>query len=487
MSDEIVPGASPSYQVCKQIYEYHPLGAKMAESPIKLAQSQKRDITVAKGPEERVKEAFEAEWKRIGADQIIFNTIKTARMYGIASVASLVDGMPTDQPIDPWSLPDVDISFNVFDPLNTSGSLVLNQNPNERDFQKTQSIAVQGRVYHRSRCRIVLNEDPVYIGYTTSAFGYVGRSVYQRALFPLKSFINTMVTNDMVSLKAGLIVAKIKQPGSIVDQAMKTLTGIKRAILKEAQVGNVLSISPDEAIESLNLQNLDGAYGAARKFILKDIATAADMPAVMIENETLTEGFGEGTEDAKNIARYIDGIRIQAAGLYEFFDHIVQHRAWSPEFYKTIQADFPEYRGRPYKRAFYDWANSFTAVWPNLLKEPDSEAVKTEDVKLKALIASVEVLYPALDPENKVNLVAWFADNLNANKMMFGTPLVIDLEALENYEPPQMQALVEPEEPKPFAAADSDSRERRLRRSRNIASYLTSKVEQAGGRLRIAG
>ena len=43
---------------------------------------------------------------------------------------------------------------------------------------------MQGQQYHPSRARICLNEMPVYLGYTNSAFGYVGRSVYQRALFP---------------------------------------------------------------------------------------------------------------------------------------------------------------------------------------------------------------------------------------------------------------------------------------------------------------
>ena len=31
MSDHIVPGSAPSYQLCKSIYNFHFLGAKMAE------------------------------------------------------------------------------------------------------------------------------------------------------------------------------------------------------------------------------------------------------------------------------------------------------------------------------------------------------------------------------------------------------------------------------------------------------------------------
>ena len=64
--------------------------------------------------------------------------------------------------------------FNCFDPLNTAGSLVLNQNPNEIDFQKVKGIIVNGRAYHRTRTVVIMNEDPIYISFTGSAFGVIG-------------------------------------------------------------------------------------------------------------------------------------------------------------------------------------------------------------------------------------------------------------------------------------------------------------------------
>src|SRR6185503_5172640 len=135
------------------------------------------------------------------------------------------------------------------------GSLVLNQDPNSPDFQKHAAIAVAGQPYHRSRSVTLMNEKPIYISYTTSGFGFVGRSVYQRALFPLKSFIQTMITDDMVTRKAGLLVAKMKQPGSIADNLMAKALGIKRNLLKEASMNNVINIGPDDAIETLDMQN----------------------------------------------------------------------------------------------------------------------------------------------------------------------------------------------------------------------------------------
>lgn len=439
MAEEIQPGSSPSYELCKTIYTYHPLGAKMVELPIRLAQSQKRKITIALGPEERIKDAFEREWEAISADKHIFNVMRLSRIYGISAVAVGADKQNTNKPINYSDLYKQQIYFNVLDPLNTAGSLVLNQNPNAPDFQKHTSIAVSGQAYHRSRSCVMLNEEPIYIEYTSSAFGFVGRSVYQRALFPLKSFVQSMITDDLVTKKAGVLVACIKQLGSISDKVMQQLMGIKRNFLKQSQTGNVISVGHEDKVESLNMQNTDTAMTTARKNILDNIASSASMPAVLINNETFASGFADGSEDAKAVAQYIEGIRAAMGTLYEFFDKIVMYRAWNPEFYKTIQAEFPEYEGIPYLTAFYQWSNSFKAEWPSLLIEPESELIKNAEAKVKSVITVGQVMLPLADPDNKARILQWMQDNLNGNETLFTTALDLDFDAMANYEPPQAE------------------------------------------------
>ena len=117
---DIQPGDDASYQTCKTIYAYHPMGGKLADFPIQMAQSQPRKITVPKGPEERLVEAFEDEWRAISADKHIENVARLARVYGVASVALMVEGVDADKALDFDKLADADISINVFDPLNTS-------------------------------------------------------------------------------------------------------------------------------------------------------------------------------------------------------------------------------------------------------------------------------------------------------------------------------------------------------------------------------
>ncbi len=442
LADDIQPGVPASYQICKTIYAYHPLGAKMAEAPIKLAQSQNRDIEIAGSPEEDLIKAYNAAWKKLNVDNLIKRTMATSRIYGAASIIMGAEGMPTDEPINPSDLPGLDLYFNIFDPLNTAGSITLNQDPNSPDYQRSSYVTAGDKTYHPSSVVTMFNEEPLYIEWTTSAFGFVGRSVYQRALYPLKSYVQSMITDDSVTQKAGLLVAKLKAPGSPIDQRSRTFFGFKREQIKGAKTGQVLSIGLDETVESIDLKNLKDAAEFARNNILKNIATSADMPASIINQETLASGFGEGSEDAKQIARYIDRLRIEMEPLYSFFDKIVQRIAWTEEFYGSIQKKYPEdYSGVSFVRAFTEWKNTFTAEWPNLLTEPDSEKIKVDEAIVNSGTFALSSLLPILDPENKARAAIWLTDTLNERKMMFSSPLILDEEAIAEYEPEESQDI----------------------------------------------
>jgi len=500
MADSIQPGSEPGYQLAKEIYLYHPYGAKIVEAPIELAQSQKREISIPKSPEERVRERFEEQWESDRVDDQIFNTMSLSRTYGAASVAVKLDDKSDDEaePLDFAKLANKDVAFPTFDPLNTAGSLVLNQQPNAFDYQKVRFISVCGRPYHPSRTCVMFNERPIYIAYTSASFGYVGRSAYQRCLFPLQSFVGTMLTDHMVSIKAGLLVMKTKGAGSIVSNVMQAMQAAKRALLKAASIGNVLETGIDDEVETLNMQNLDGAFSMARNNILRNIATAVPMPAKLLMDEAMVEGFGEGTEDAKNIARYVDRFREKMAPLYAFFDRVTQHRAWTPDYYKTIQELYPEeYGSMSYQQAFKQWQNSYRAVWPNLLKEPDSELIEVEDVKLKAVVAMLEVLIPMMDPDNKARVIQWSCDVFNGLKLLFPDPLDLDFEALSEFAETQQQEqaqqaeqMGEPKPPKPFRG-DSQRRgmiryDEAVAKLRRAADDAAVKFERRRDALRVA-
>jgi hypothetical protein len=430
MCDEIEPGADPSYEICKILFLYHPIGQKLAETPIKMAMRLPRVIKIPGGPEDDLVKAFNDQYERDSCHQNIRALATLARVYGNASVALLEKGKDPRTPVKWDELSRADISYNVLDPLNTAGSLVLDQNPNSITFQKHVGISVAGTPYDRSRSVTLFNEQPIYIAYTSSAFGFSGRSVYQRALFPLKSFINTMRADDMVARKAGLIVATIKMVGSVIDAIMNTAAAFKRRMLKVAETDNVISINEGERVESLNLQNLEGPLSVARRNIIENIATAADMPAKILLQETFAEGFGEGTEDANYVADYLDQMRVWLEPAYRFFDHATMHRAWNREFHASLLAKYGKDIGEDYEECFYRWKNSFEATWPTLRREPESVRVQLEETKLQAQLVVAQTLLPIADPDNMGKVLEWLQANLNSSSNLFTNDLDLDIDAL---------------------------------------------------------
>jgi hypothetical protein len=193
--------------------------------------------------------------------------------------------------------------------------------------------------------------------------------------------------------------------------------------------------------------NVDKALAGPRKNILENVAASVPQPAKMLNSESYAEGFGEGTEDAKEVVRYINQERQAVKPVYDFFDPIVMRLAWTEDFFKTIQADVEEYRGMSYAEAFYKWKNAFSAEWPNLLEEPESKLVEVDKIKNESIISALDSLLPQLDPKNKARLIEWAANNLNESKHLFSSPLNLDYDDLENYEPPQPPE--EPSEPRP--------------------------------------
>jgi hypothetical protein len=445
LCDQIQPGSQPDYQICKSIYTDHPLGGKMADGPVSIAQSQAREIAVQEAPSEVV-EAFIREWEEMNADPIIHNYVSLSRVYGISSLVAIVDGQDPSTPLDVNKLADHDIWFNVLDPLNTSGSLVLNQIPTAKDFMKPVRVSVSGETYHPSRTQVMMNEAPIYINYVSSGFGFVGRSVYQRALFPLKSFVRCMILNDMIATKGGTIIAKTKQPGALVTKAMQVVAGIKRNFVKQAQTGNVINIDVEEEIASIDLNNVDKAGTFARNNIVRDCETAADMPAKMLDQETMVSGFGEGTEDARRCAQYVDRIRMKMRPVYRFMDNICQYRAWSKPFHERMRAKYGEGVPASYEDAFSQWRENFSATWPSLLIEPESKQVEVERIKLEGIMSLLTALLSELDPLNKAEMIQTAMDNISVNKRMFAHEFAIDGEALLTFLEEKQAQLAESHE-----------------------------------------
>lgn len=201
----------------------------------------------------------------------------------------------------------------------------------------------------------------------------------------------------------------------------------------------MLSIGKDEDVTSLNLQNIDGALNAARDNIISDIASGSDVPAILIKEEAFSNGFGEGTEDSKAISQYIDGVRQQIEPVMDYFERLVQYIAWNEEFYQSLKNDYPDIITDDYKTTFYQWRREFTATWQELVEESPDKRRESDSKVIQQAIALFSAVSPQVDPENRAAVTEWLASLVNATQTYGEAPLIIDVDALANYEPPKQE------------------------------------------------
>jgi hypothetical protein len=105
------------------------------------------------------------------------------------------------------------------------------------------------------------------------------------------------------------------------------------------------------------------------------------------------------------------------------------------DFFKSLRIDIPELKDT-YSVYFQSWINNFEYRWPSSLKEPESEKVKVDETRFKAIVSMLEVLLPAADPENRATLIKWACENANTNENLFPQRIDLDYESLRDNPPP---------------------------------------------------
>ncbi|CAD6037051.1 anti-CBASS protein Acb1 family protein [Escherichia coli] len=437
----IQPGSDAHYELCKLLWQFHPLGGKLVERPIEMAMCKSRQYNVDTDPDERVVTRFRDTWERMGINEKIKNFFFISRCYGAAAIGVGTLNESCSNPLPGFGLQEDDVYINVWDPLNAAGSMVTDQNPNSPFFQEPQkTLKINGRNWHPSRTLKVFNGTPIYLEYQNSTFGFTGRSVFQRVLFPMRSYIGTMEANDLVSQKAGVLVAKTKPTGAVATGLMNVTSKIKRKFVKIAKNYGVINVAPDEGIESLNLQNIDGALNAARDNIISDIASGSDVPAILIKEEAFSKGWSDGSEDSKAISQYIDGVRQKIEPVMDFFERLVMYIAWNEDFFNGIKRDYPEIITGDYQTTFYQWKREFSAKWQELVEESPDKRRRADSKVIQQAISLYAAISPTLDPENRATLAEWVAGVTNGTQTYGDFPLIIDTEALANYIPPPLEA-----------------------------------------------
>ncbi|WP_176322383.1 hypothetical protein [Burkholderia vietnamiensis] len=399
VNEVIEPGTGLSYQLAKQIYLEHPMGQRAVDNVINLAFSQERTIS---GIPEDAKKAFKSAWAAARADTAIKNCARHARIYGLGTLVDLGGG-----------------TFKIYDPLLTAGSMVGNiSEPLARDFLTPNDPVVRDFKFTPQNSVVAFNGTPIYLAYAQSAFGYTGRSVYYNMLPQLAAFLVSMEVDALVLKKSGVLVAKTKPVGAAANRMSHWWQRKKASDVKRSLNGNVLAIETDEDISTLNMANTADAMTTARNNVISNIATALDAPAVILQNDVLTNGFGEGKEDSKVIAQFVERYRNEIEHIFEFMIPRIQELAWTEEWYASFVMANPAYASISFQSATNFWRNNFEYKWPNYLTEPDKEKREGQERIFNAYKALYETLQAGVqNPERRRALAQSLIDLTNNDDM----------------------------------------------------------------------
>lgn len=245
----------------------------------------------------------------------------------------------------------------------------------------------------------------------------------------LAAFLVSMEVDALVLKKSGVLVAKTKPVGAAANRMSMWWQRKKASDVKRSLNGNVLAIETDEDISTLNMANTADAMTTARNNVISNIATALDAPAVILQNDVLTNGFGEGKEDSKVIAQFVERYRNEIEHIFEFMIPRIQELAWTEEWYASFVMANPAYASISFQSATNYWRNNFEYVWPNYLTEPDSEKRKGEKDTFDSYMALFEKLQAGMkNPEKRRALAQAMVDLTQSDDLQTLLPVPIPIE-----------------------------------------------------------
>ncbi|MBI0083573.1 MULTISPECIES: anti-CBASS protein Acb1 family protein [Commensalibacter] len=425
-----------SYGLCKSIYMYHPLGKRIIDLPIDLSIGQERIISVKhETKSDELIEQFIKVWNGYGFKNIIRRLATMSRLCGISALFLKVDGYNDHEPLPVntnWA--DLKITPIVYDAMNIAGSASNNQDLMSENFLKVEDVLRSGMALAKDRSFILSNGDPLYNEFSTSAFGFTGRSVYQNCIHLLKAWLYVNNADAMVAKKCGLIIAKENDVGTATELTSRSL-GIKRELLRAGSTNDVLSVGASTTIESLNLQNIDGSLDMARNHILEDIANASDIPTIILGQQRFTQGFGEGSEDTKHVGRFIESIREWERGAYQFIDNFVMRMAWNFDYLKALNKENgdifkskndEEITIEQYWQVFYSLKQSFSYSFPSFLTESESQIAEGDQKKLEMIVDVYDRVFPKVEADMQATLTNWLIDSVNNLRSLNKIKLNVD-------------------------------------------------------------
>lgn len=295
---------SLSYKDCQNLYSYIPLAKRIINLPIKIAIN---NMNIKWGSEDEYKDEE-------GLKDIDINYIKTlctdyiskVRLYGYSVLLPLVG--PEDnasKPLMKSEIYDKEIRYNILDPLNVT--VTIDNNPTSYNFKRITSMRViNGPLIHSNRALALNNRlNNLYLQYNNASFNYVGLSELQ-SCYCLMNVIATAITSmERQLMHSSLMVVEEEKGSTNVNTQSMTA---QADLLSQVKQDSVVLLRNGLKLNQFQLSNFDTITNSIDS-INKLISMTTDIPSVLFTDESLGNGFSEGSSDGQIVEMYLTDIR----------------------------------------------------------------------------------------------------------------------------------------------------------------------------------
>lgn len=380
-----------TYQECKDIYRFWPLGKRVASSLPNFAMSADREIIVKDSPSEIV-DQFKKTAESLQLDKQIRKCSIYSRVFGLAAMFVACENVAVTKNLTRKDVLNNRIVFNVLDPLNIAG-IRVNQDANSLQYQKVEQIQINGgQVVGSKRATAIFNDLPLYLKFSPSTFSFSGPSIYQNMTGVIKSWNRAIVALERIATKAGSIVVK---SNSLAHASGIDIAATKRnlQLIRNMENDGIAALNEGGEIEFFQLNGVAEIDSIINQLNTSLMMALSDTPSAILLDKNLANGFADGSEDMKAIIMSVDNFRkLALSPLYNFADPFVMYKAWDDEFIETMKKEYPDlYRGMSNIEILTSWVQGFSFKWGNLYPEPEKDRLDTNSVKLDLLQKAKEL------------------------------------------------------------------------------------------------
>lgn len=295
-----------SYIDCQNLYSFIPLAKRIINLPIKIAMN---NINISFGKDNKYKDIEEL-------NNIDINYVKTlcteyiskVRLYGYSILLPIIsDKDDISKVLMKDQLYGTDIRYNILDPLNVT--VDIDRDPSSYSYKKITNIRIsQGKmkqVYSKRVLALQNNLNNQYLQYNRASYNYIGLSELQVA-FPL---IN-LLTSTLTSMERQLLHSSImvlEQDSSTTNINTQALVN-QSASLNDTKQDSVIILNNGLKLNQFQLQNMDSISNVITN-INKLISLSIDIPTALFCDESVSNGFGDGSNESRIVEMYLSDIR----------------------------------------------------------------------------------------------------------------------------------------------------------------------------------